>query len=87
MLEQRHGTCPVTDYGPSFSDFCVAALEDAIGSHGVPEILNTDQGSQFTSHEFTKVLKDADIKISMDGKGAWTNNVFIFPNSCRFHFM
>ena len=45
--------------------------------HGKPEIMNTDQGSQFTSIEFIKVLKDAKIKISMDGRGAWRANVFI----------
>ena len=45
--------------------------------HGAPEIFNTDQGSQFTSIEFTKVLADRKIKISMDGKGAWRDNVFV----------
>jgi putative transposase len=59
------------------ADFCVAALEDAIADYGTPVIFNTDQGSQFTSSTFTKVLKDNDIKISMDGKGAWMDNVFI----------
>lgn len=51
------------------TDFCVAALEEAMERYGVPEIFNTDQGSQFTSQEFTQALKDADISISMDGKG------------------
>lgn len=59
------------------SDFCIAALEDAIDRHGVPEIFNTDQGSQFTSFDFTGVLKSAGIRISMDGKGRWMDNVFI----------
>ena len=59
------------------SSFCVAALEEAINRYGVPEIFNTDQGSQFTSYEFTSSLKDAGIKISMDGKGRWMDNVFI----------
>jgi putative transposase len=59
------------------ADFCVAALEDAIRDHGIPDIFNTDQGSQFTSTAFTDVLKDHKIKISMDGKGAWLDNVFI----------
>ena len=59
------------------ADFCVAVLEDAIRDHGVPDIFNTDQGSQFTSFAFTDVLKDRKIKISMDGKGAWMDNVFI----------
>jgi putative transposase len=59
------------------ADFCVAALEDALARFGTPEIFNTDQGSQFTSDAFTKVLKDAEIRISMDGKGRWTDNVMI----------
>ena len=59
------------------ADFCVAALEEAIERHGTPGVFNTDQGSQFTSLAFTQVLKDYEIKISMDGKGAWMDNVFI----------
>ena len=59
------------------SSFCVSALERAIRLHGAPEIFNTDQGSQFTSESFTGVLKDNKIKISMDGKGRWMDNVFI----------
>jgi len=59
------------------ADFCVAALEDAMFRYGKPEIFNTDQGSQFTSDAFTGALKDADIKISMDGKGRWMDNVMI----------
>ncbi len=59
------------------ADFCVAALEEALQRHGKPDIFNTDQGSQFTSYAFTSVLKDADIKISMDGKGRWMDNVMI----------
>lgn len=59
------------------ADFCVAALEDALARYGKPEIFNTDQGSQFTSDEFTGALKDADIRISMDGKGRWMDNVMI----------
>jgi putative transposase len=57
--------------------FCVEALEDALMIHGKPEIFNTDQGSQFTSCDFTDVLKAHEIKISMDGKGRWMDNVFI----------
>src|SRR5271165_2628046 len=57
--------------------FCVEALEEALARHGKPEILNTDQGSQFTSHEFPSVLTTADVSISMDGKGAWRDNVFV----------
>lgn len=59
------------------TSFCVDALEEAIEQFGCPEIFNTDQGSQFTSDEFTSVLRDKDIKISMDGKGRWVDNVFV----------
>ena len=57
--------------------FCLDAVEDAIANHCKPEIMNTDQGSQFTSQAFTDLLKENDIRISMDGKGAWRDNVFI----------
>ena len=57
--------------------FCVEALEDALATHGKPEIFNTDQGSQFTCPAFTGVLAKHDIAISMDGKGAWRDNVFV----------
>lgn len=57
--------------------FCVDAVEEAIATHGKPEIMNTDQGSQFTSQPFTGLLKENDIRISMDGKGAWRDNVFV----------
>ena len=57
--------------------FCVEALEEAISRYGAPEIFNTDQGAQFTSEAFTDVLKAADIRISMDGKGRWLDNVFV----------
>jgi putative transposase len=59
------------------SSFCVDALEEAIHRYGKPGIFNTDQGSQFTSDAFIDVLKDNDIGISMDGKGAWRDNVFV----------
>jgi len=59
------------------ADFCVAALEEALAKHGKPEIFNTDQGSQFTGAAFTSVLIKSDIAISMDGKGAWRDNVFV----------
>ena len=59
------------------TDFCLEALEDAIHRHGKPEIFNTDQGSQFTSEAFTGLLKQHDIRISMDGKGCWRDNVFV----------
>lgn len=57
--------------------FCVDALEEAIKTYGTPEIFNTDQGSQFTSNEFTGILEKNGIKISMDGRGRWLDNVFI----------
>ncbi len=57
--------------------FCVDALEEAIETYGAPEIFNTDQGSQFTSEEFTGMLKRHAIRISMDGKGRWVDNVFV----------
>ena len=56
---------------------CIEALEEALASYGPPEIFNSDQGCQFTSEGFTDVLKDHDVKISMDGKGRWMDNVFI----------
>ena len=59
------------------ADFCVAALEEAIARYGKPDIFNTDQGSQFTSFTFTNTLRDAGIRISMDGRGRWMDNVFI----------
>ena len=59
------------------ADFCVDALEEALGRHGSPEIFNTDQGSHFTSLAFTSVLRDRDIQISMDGKGCWRDNIFV----------
>jgi len=58
-------------------EFCVSALERSLRCHGRPYIFNTDQGSQYTSAEFTKVLKNNDIKISMDGKGRAMDNIFI----------
>lgn len=59
------------------TDFCIEALEEAIARHGRPEIVNTDQGSQFTSAAFTGLLEREGIAISMDGKGAWRDNVFV----------
>ncbi|MBF0328032.1 MAG: DDE-type integrase/transposase/recombinase, partial [Nitrospirae bacterium] len=59
------------------TSFCTEALEEAISRFGKPEIFNTDQGSQFTSEAFTEILKDNGIKISMDGKGCWKDNVFV----------
>src|SRR5947209_6582415 len=57
--------------------FCVEVLEDAVARHGKPQIFNTDQGSQFTGSAFTGVLIKNAIAISMDGKGAWRDNVFV----------
>ena len=57
--------------------FCLEAVEDAVGHYGKPEIMNTDQGSQFTSHAFTGGLKAQGIRLSMDGRGAWRDNIFV----------
>jgi putative transposase len=57
--------------------FCIEALQEALELHGKPEIFNTDQGSQFTSFDFIEVLQRHEISISMDGKGAWRDNVFV----------
>ena len=69
------------------ADFCIEAVEEALAKYGRPEIFNSDQGSQFTSTDFIKVLAAREIKISMDGKGAWRDNVFplivCFANDCR----
>ena len=59
------------------ADFCVEALQEAIAKYGTPEIFNTDQGSQFTSDDFTTVLQAHGIRISMDGQGRWIDNVFV----------
>ena len=59
------------------AEFCMEAVKEALARHGTPEIFNTDQGSQFTSIDFIKVLAAREIKISMDGKGAWRDNVFV----------
>ena len=59
------------------ADFCVDALKEAIDRYGPPEIFNTDQGSQFTSHAFTETLKSAGATISMDGRGRVLDNIFI----------
>ena len=59
------------------TDFCIEALEEALRRYGAPEIFNTDQGSQFTDAAFTAVLERTGVRISMDGKGRWIDNVFI----------
>ena len=57
--------------------FCIEALEEALAQHGRPGVFNTDQGSQFTSPRFTGVLLAAGVRVSMDGRGRWMDNVFI----------
>jgi putative transposase len=59
------------------TSFCIEAVEEALAKHGKPEIFNTDQGSQFTAQAFTGLLSKHGIAISMDGKGAWRDNVFV----------
>lgn len=59
------------------TDFCVEALQEALEKYGTPEIFNTDQGSQFTSDDFVSVLEEKNIRISMDGRGRWIDNVFV----------
>ena len=59
------------------AEFCLDAVQEALARHGKPEIFNTDQGSQFTSVAFTGLLQDKAIAISMDGRGAWRDNVFV----------
>jgi putative transposase len=59
------------------TSFCIEALEEALSTNEKPEIFNTDQGSQFTSEAFTGRLKEEGIRISMDGKGRWRDNVFV----------
>ena len=58
-------------------EFCIEALEEALAQHGRPGVFNTDQGSQFTSPRFTGVLLAAGVRVSMDGRGRWMDNVFI----------
>ena len=58
-------------------DFCIDALEDALTKYGPPEIFNTDQGSQFTSTAFTSMLETRGIRVSMDGRGRWLDNVMV----------
>ncbi len=59
------------------ASFCLEALEEAVAVYGVPQIFNTDQGSQFTSEEFTETVISRGIGISMDGKGRWMDNIFV----------
>jgi putative transposase len=57
--------------------FCLEVVEEAIARYGRPDIMNTDQGSQFTSHAFTALLKAQGVRISMDGRGAWRDNIVV----------
>lgn len=59
------------------ADFCIEALSEAMERYGVPAVFNTDQGSQFTSYAFIKLLKDASVEISMDGQGRWRDNIYV----------
>ena len=59
------------------TDFCAEALEEALARYGAPEIFNTDQGAQFTAEDFTQVLLARGVRVSMDGKGRWVDNVFV----------
>jgi putative transposase len=59
------------------ADFCIEAVEEALARYGQPEIFNTDQGAQFTSADFTSMLHNHGIAISMDGKGCWRDNIFV----------
>jgi putative transposase len=67
-------------------EFCPEALEEALARHGRPEIFNTDQGSQFTSPRFTRILREAGIRMSMDGRGRWMKNVFIERLWCSLKY-
>ena len=55
----------------------VDVLQEAFNRHGKPEIVNTDQGNQFTAQEFIEIVKDQGCKVSMDGRGAWRDNIFV----------
>ena len=59
------------------AEFCIDALREALNRYGTPAVFNTDQGSQFTSYRFIRILKDAGIEISMDGQGRWRDNIYV----------
>jgi putative transposase len=59
------------------TEFCVEALQEALTRYGAPEIFNTDQGAQFTAEDFTQVLQAKGVRVSMDGRGRWVDNVFV----------
>ena len=71
------------------TEFCIEALEEAIQIHGCPEIFNTDQGSQFTSNDFTGKLEEHGIKVSMDGRGRYQDNIFVERLwwSVKYHYL
>src|ERR1700712_5932298 len=75
IAQRSHGVMSAKPTGEAA--FCVEALEEALACHGKPDVFNTDQGSQFTGQDFTGVLLKAGVAISMDGKGAWRDNVFV----------
>ena len=76
---EQFGIRPPSVRGPCRTDagFCIEALKDALARYGPQDIFNSDQGSQFTSTDFTQVLRDAEVKISMDGRGRWIDNRMI----------
>jgi len=75
IVQRPHGAVSAKPTGGAA--FCIEALEEAFARHGKPEVLNADQGSQFTGQDFTGVLLRAGVAISMDGKGAWRGNVLV----------
>ncbi len=75
IAKRSHGVMSAKPTGDL--EFCIATLEEALVRFGRPEIFNSDQGSQFTSPRFTEALTDAGVRISMDGRGRWMDNVFI----------
>lgn len=77
MYWATHKVLSLRPWNTMHADFCIEAVEEALVRHGTPEIFNMDQGSQFTSADFIKVLASREIKISMDGKGACRDSVFV----------
>jgi putative transposase len=82
VLSWRTSNTLTTDFSLAKSpeDKCIEAVREAINRYGGPEIFNTDQGCQFTSLDFTGMLKNNDIQISIDGKGCWRDNLFVELN-------
>ncbi len=75
IAQRSHGVMSAKPTGDM--EFCIVALEEALARFSRPEVFNTDQGSQFASPRFTGVLQQASVRISMDGRGRWMDNVFI----------